>query len=184
MNPRRTLIPRTWVEAAGLLARWLLGGSFIYLGLVKAMDPGDFLKLIRQYHLTQSPPALDCLAALLPWFEVACGVLLVAGVAVRGAALVSLLLLIPFTVVVWHRALELQAIKAIPLCMVKFDCGCGHGEEFFCRKLTENLVWMGLGVWLLAGAGRKCCLRYELKKSDPVTEPAQGATDAIPDGEK
>ena len=183
MNPAPATRNRTWPSIAGLLARWLLGGLFIYLGLAKALHPVDFLKLVRQYDLTHSAPVLDSIAALLPWFEVACGLLLVAGVAVRGAALVSLLLLIPFTAVVWHRALELQAIKAIPLCMVKFDCGCGHGEEFFCRKLAENLVWMGLAVWLLAGAGRKGCLRYALKKPDPVPEPAPGVADVGTDAE-
>jgi uncharacterized membrane protein YphA (DoxX/SURF4 family) len=184
MNTAPGTRKQTWTALAGLLARWLLGGSFVYLGLAKALHPVDFLKLVRQYDLTQSAPVLDSIAALLPWFEVGCGLLLVAGVAVRGAALVSLLLLIPFTVVVWRRALALKAVLAIPLCAVKFDCGCGHGEEFFCRKLTENLVWIGLAVWLLAGAGRQACLRYALKKSDLVTESASSAADAIPDGEK
>ena len=53
---------------------------------------------------------------------------------------------------------------ALPLCAVKFDCGCGTGEEFVCHKLLENFLLMGLSCWLLAGAGRKESLRYALKE--------------------
>ena len=166
MNTAPGTRKQTWTALAGLLARWLLGGSFVYLGLAKALHPEDFLKLIRQYELTQSVLVLDSIAALLPWFEIACGLLLVAGVAVRGAALVTLALLVPFTVAVWHRALALKSVLAISLCAVKFDCGCGNGEEFACRKLVENLIWIALATWLLAGGGRTGCLRHTLRKSN------------------
>jgi uncharacterized membrane protein YphA (DoxX/SURF4 family) len=164
MNPPKSPVNQVWRETAGLLARWVLGGTFIFTGCFKALHPVDFLKLVRQYELVHSPPALDAIAALLPWFEVACGVLLVAGIAVRGAALVSFLLLVPFTAAILHRALVLKTALAISLCAVKFDCGCGTGEEFVCHKLLENFLLMGLSCWLLAGAGRKESLRYALKE--------------------
>ena len=147
---------------AGVLGRAGLGGIFIYMGLSKALDPVSFLKLLRQYDLTQVPWLLDSVAATLPWFEIFCGVLLVMGVGVRGAALLLAVMLTAFTGVVLHRALGLHAALAIPFCAVKFDCGCGSGEVFICRKLAENLAQLALCVWLLSGAGSRASLRYRV----------------------
>ena len=148
-----------------MLARWLVGAAFLYMGFNKALDPVAFLKLLRQYDLTQSSLLLNSMAAALPWFEVFCGVLLLAGIAVRGTALTLLVLLAPFTWVVLHRALLLQSAQSIPFCAVKFDCGCGGGAEFICRKLLENLLLILLTAWLLVGHGRQWSLRFNLLKS-------------------
>ncbi len=136
------------------MARWVLGVAYVCMGVAKALHPVDFLKLVRQYDLFHHAAVLNAIAAWLPWFEIACGLFLIAGIAVRGAALVSLGLLIPFTAAVLHRALALKAALAIPFCMVKFDCGCGTGEEFICRKLVENGGLIALSLWLLARRSR------------------------------
>ncbi len=154
------------LDLAAVLARWLLGALFLYMGLNKALHPVEFLKLVRQYELVQNPLLLNSIAAALPWFEVFCGVLLVAGVAVRGSALMLLLMLVPFTVVVLQRALAVQTVLAIPFCAVKFDCGCGTGEIIICRKLIENAMLIFLSGWLLTGRGRPLCARYSLIKSE------------------
>jgi uncharacterized membrane protein YphA (DoxX/SURF4 family) len=153
------------VDTSAVLARWLLGAAFLYMGLSKALHPVDFLKLLRQYDLTQSSLLLNSLAAALPWFEVFCGLLLLLGVAVRGTALTLVFLLVPFTGLVLHRALLLQSALAIPFCAVKFDCGCGTGKEFICRKLLENVLLILVCFWLLAGRGRQLSLRFNLIKS-------------------
>lgn len=151
------------LDAATVLARWLLGALFLYMGLNKALYPVEFLKLVRQYDWVHHPLLLNSIAATLPWFEIFCGGLLVAGVAVRGAALMLLLMLAPFTWIVWQRALTLQAALEIPFCAIKFDCGCGFGEVFICHKLAENAVLMLLSAWLLTGRGRQLCTRYSLE---------------------
>lgn len=156
---------RAAVNVFTMLARWLVGGMFLYMGMSKAVDPVNFLKLLRQYDLTQSSLVLNSLASTLPWFEVFCGLLLLAGVAVRGTALTLLLMLLPFTWVVLHRALQLEAAQNIPFCAIKFDCGCGAGEEFVCRKLLENFLLILLAGWLLSGRGRLLSLRFSLFKS-------------------
>ena len=157
---------RSGLDLATVLARWLLGGLFLYMGLNKALHPVEFLKLVRQYEWVQSPLLLNSIAAALPWFEVFCGVLLIVGVAVRGAALMLLLMLVPFTLVVLQRALAMQAALAIAFCAVKFDCGCGTGEVLICRKLMENGMLICLSCCLLAGRGRYLCARYGLLKPD------------------
>jgi uncharacterized membrane protein YphA (DoxX/SURF4 family) len=165
MKTGQTSRGRVVLETSTVLARWLLGAVFLYMGLSKALHPVDFLKLLRQYELTQSSLLLNSMAATLPWFEVFCGLLLLAGIAVRGTALALMVMLVPFTGLVLHRALLLQSALAISFCAVKFDCGCGTGEEFICRKLLENFLLVLLSGWLLFGRGRQSSLRFNLIKS-------------------
>lgn len=153
---------RAAAEIFSVLARWLLGAAFLYFGLNKALHPVEFLKLMRQYDLVEGSWPLNLMAAALPWFEIFCGLLLLAGVAVRGTALMLILMLVPFTALVFRRALALQSALSIPFCMVKFDCGCGTGEVFICRKLLENVLFLVFSGWLLAGYGRRFCLRHML----------------------
>jgi len=86
MNAPQTTGRSRFAGVAGVLARWLLGGLFIYMGLNKALHPGVFLNLVRDYDLVRNPLLLNSIAAMLPWFEVFCGMLLVLGIAVRGSA--------------------------------------------------------------------------------------------------
>jgi uncharacterized membrane protein YphA (DoxX/SURF4 family) len=162
MNDNPSSWKRTAADIFAVLARWLLGAVFLYMGLNKALHPVEFLKMVRQYDLVQSSLLLNSIAAILPWFEVFCGLLLLAGVAVRGTAVMLIVMLVPFTGLVFRRALAIQSALAIPFCAVKFDCGCGTGEVFICRKLLENFLFIVFSGWLLAGYGRKLCVRHTL----------------------
>ncbi len=160
------------IDFGALAARWFLGALFVYTGLEKGLDPVSFLKLVRQYDMVHAPFLLNSVAVVLPWFEVFCGALLLAGIAVRGAALTLACVLVPFTALIWHRALVLQAARIIPFCAVKFDCGCGMGEVFICRKLLENAGLILLALWILSGRGRWLALRYSLTgKSESEAPP-------------
>jgi len=147
-----------------LAARIILGGYFIWLGLAKAAAPVEFLKLLRQYQMVPEglPLTLNLVAAILPGLEVLCGVLLIFGVAIRGAVVLVLGLLAVFTFAVSARALGIYQVEEIALCAIKFDCGCGTGEEFVCKKVPENLALMALGVLILISRSRKFCLRGDL----------------------
>jgi uncharacterized membrane protein YphA (DoxX/SURF4 family) len=147
---------------ATVVIRWGVGALFIYMGLSKALDPVDFLKLVRQYDLVQQHLVLNVIASALPWFEVFCGGLLVAGVAVRGAALISALMLVPFTFLVLLRALAIQKVSGLAFCAIKFDCGCGAGEVFICMKLLENTLLTLASIWLIAVPRQELCLRHAL----------------------
>src|SRR6266581_1911418 len=130
MNTQPTVGSRSVLDYAAVMARWLLGILFVYMGLNKALHPVEFLKLVRQYDMVSNPLLLNSIAAALPWFEVICGALLLAGVAVRGTAVMLLAMLIPFTLIVLKRALAIQSLQALAFCAVKFDCGCGAGEVY------------------------------------------------------
>lgn len=151
-----------FAEWSGVAVRWGVGLLFIYMGLSKALDPVDFLKLVRQYDLPVTSFLLNAISGALPWFETFCGILLLLGVCVRGTSLVILAMLAPFTILVIDRALEVASAKQLAFCAVKFDCGCGAGEVFICAKVLENCVLMLLSAWLLTGAGRRLALRYSL----------------------
>lgn len=161
------VLPSFWVRnqllpVLGTLARWAVGALFIYMGLKKALDPVDFLKLVRQYDMVQSPLLLNLIASVLPWFEVFCGVLLVSGVAVRGAAAVSLAMLVPFTLLVLQRALAIQGAQGLPFCAIRFDCGCGAGEVAICFKLFENSLLIALAAVFVFWRNERFALRYAL----------------------
>ena len=158
----QALAKPAYAEWAAVLVRWSLGGYFIYMGLQKAVHPEAFLKLVHQYDLVAIPWLLNSIAAALPWFEVFCGLLLVLGVAVRGSALMLAFMLVPFTVVVFRRALVLAATQGTAFLSVKFDCGCGNGEIVIWHKLIENSVMILFAAWLVAGRGRRLACRFSL----------------------
>ena len=72
---KRPLLPAglTALDAATVLARWLLGGLFLYMGCRKALHPDLFHTLLHEYQMVQSPLALNFLAIALPWVEIFCG---------------------------------------------------------------------------------------------------------------
>jgi len=149
-------------DLLALLARYSLGALFIYMGLSKALHSVEFLKLVRQYDVLHHPFGLNLVASALPWFEVFCGLLLVLGIAVRGTAVMLVTMLVPFTVLVLLRALDIYKAGGQPFCSIKFDCGCGAGEVLICRKLAENLLLAGLSVGLVFWRRNRLCLRYGL----------------------
>lgn len=156
-------------DTAGVLCRWLLGAFFIYMGLNKALQPVTFLKLVHQYDMVTNPFLLNSIAAALPWFEVFCGLLLVLGIAVRGSALMLVLMLVPFTLIVFRRALAIAAAQGIPFHSVKFDCGCGAGEVIIWHKMIENCVFFLLACWLISGRGQRFCARFSILPDGRVT---------------
>ena len=136
-------------EVFAFVLRCLLGALFLYMGLTKALHPVEFLKILREYHLTNTPFLLNLIAAILPWFETVCGLLLLSGIAVRGSALISLVMLVPFTIVILQRALAIHQNSQGPFCAIRFDCGCGAGEVVVCHKLIENVALMAISGFLV-----------------------------------
>ena len=155
-------------EYVRLLLRWVIGGLFIYMGMNKVLHPVEFLKLVRQYEMVQQPWLLNSLAGVLPWFEVFCGALLVAGVWRRGAACVAVLMLVPFTIIVARRALAIHAEQGTPFCDIKFDCGCGAGEVVICHKLLENSLLIFGALWLTLQPDRLLLLKRSHSTPSPV----------------
>ena len=134
-----------------LLVRLVLGGLFVYMGAMKVADPVDFLRLIRAYGMApEAPPyLLNSIAIVLPWLEVVCGIALLLGLWVRGAAALIVIMLLLFTPVVLIRALQIYSAEGTPFFKIAFDCGCGTGVEIIWIKLFKNTGLLLLGVLAL-----------------------------------
>lgn len=160
----------SWIRRADesglplLIARVILGASFIWMGISKVRSPVEFLKLIREYHIVPEsmPWLLNALAVGLPYLEIFCGVLLLAGVAVRGTSLLVLGMLVAFTAAVIMRAMNIYAEVGGAFCSIKFDCGCGTGEQYVCMKVPENLLLILLSLVALLSRSRRFCLLRNL----------------------
>ncbi len=102
-----------------LLARVILGGLFVYAGVLKFLAPVEFAQEIANYRML--PDVLvGPLAVLLPGVEVVAGLALVLGIALRGG-----IVLIQGMLVVFIIAL-VQAIGR----GIDTSCGCfGVAEE-------------------------------------------------------
>ncbi len=127
-----------------LVLRVVLGGLFVYAGVVKIADPLGFAEDIRNYRLVGQ--ALSFIVALvLPWLEVLAGAFLIAGVWPRGAALVATGLLVFFivlTVVTMARGLDV-------------DCGCfgSLSRRSGWGVVLEDLGMLAMGLVLLFAEG-------------------------------
>lgn len=151
--------------ARGILlafARWVLGGVFLYMGVSKALQPVEFLKLVREYGVFEHALTLNFIAVTLPWLEVVCGGLLIAGVAVRGTALLLLALLVGFTTAIVVRAMGIQGATGLAFCAIQFDCGCGGGEVRVCRKILENAALVGACVVQVVSGRQRFCVWHSL----------------------
>ena len=147
---------RAWLL---LLVRLVVGGVFLWLGANKIpADPQDFLKAVNQYQLPCATPWFNLLVVVLPWVEVVAGLALLLGVFLRGAALVSIAMLVVFTTAVFLRALGEYETQDIAFCAIQFDCGCGQGVVNICSKLWQNGTLVLLGIPILFSSNRRFCL--------------------------
>ncbi|HOX01495.1 MAG TPA: DoxX family protein [Candidatus Paceibacterota bacterium] len=157
-------------DIVGIAARAILAATFIGMGISKALDPVDFLKLIRQYDTIAQPWLLNLAAGALPWFEIFCGILLLIGVAGRGAAVVLLAMLAGFTAMIAWRGAAIADMQGIPFCQVRFDCGCGAGIINVCRKLIENGGLILAALWLAGSSRSRWALRWSWSKEPASLE--------------
>jgi uncharacterized membrane protein YphA (DoxX/SURF4 family) len=105
-----------WVTAAVVVARLGLAALWLAAGLAKVADPGANVRAVRAYEVL--PEAVVPVVGYgLPFLEIALGLLLLLGLAVRPAAIASGVLLVVFLAGVsqaWARGLAI-------------DCGCFGG---------------------------------------------------------
>lgn len=133
---------RPWV---GTVARVVLGAVFVVAGGLKLPDPAAAERAVRAYQL--APEWLVAPVAFgLPALEIAVGLLLLAGVLIRPAAVASTILLVVFLAAVgsaWARGLSI-------------DCGCfGDGgtvapeQTAYQSELLRDAGLLVLAVFLI-----------------------------------
>lgn len=128
------------VASSGWSFRFLLalviGGVFVYAGVLKAWDPVKFASDIANFHMLSWPFGIR-FAFYLPWLEIVCGLAVITGwLRLGGVGILSTL------TVIFIAATMLARMRGIDP-----DCGC-FGSA------TKNLpfVWhMVIDFALLAG---------------------------------
>ena len=118
----------------------VIGGIFIYAGVVKIVDPAEFARDIDNYKMLPWQMSV-WLAFYLPWLEILCGLALITRVLFRGGVFLLTALMALFvvvTVVAKTRGLDIS-------------CGCfGHASKYlsFAWHLVLDFLLLG-GLVLL-----------------------------------
>lgn len=112
-----------------LILRLVLGGIFVYAAWLKLRDPWQLFAMSIDAYRILPLQAVELAAHIIPWLELAVGVLMIAGLWLRiTGPIVSLLLLVFFTLMLRAYA-KGQAI----------DCGCfGPGEAISWKTLLRD----------------------------------------------
>ena len=106
--------------------RLVVGGVFIWAGLLKIFNPLDFAQDIANYRVF--PHGISFfLALVLPWIEVISGLLLVLGFFRRSSALLLSFLLVAFIALIMTTILR----------GIDIDCGCFGSLS---RKVNYKLI--------------------------------------------
>jgi uncharacterized membrane protein YphA (DoxX/SURF4 family) len=134
------------LDVVGTLARLGLAAVWLVSGTVKAIDLNQTIVAVRAYDVL-SHGAVDVVAAVLPFLEIAIGLLLLLGIGTRLVAVVSALLLLVFVAGVaqaWARGLSI-------------DCGCfggggavAGGATAYLQEILRDTGFLALAAWLIA----------------------------------
>ena len=122
-----------------LFARLILGGVFIYASIDKILNPGDFAKIISNYHVL--PFGLENLLAItLPWLELFAGICLIIGVFIDGATVLVVLMNIVF----------IFAISQALARGISIECGCFSVASDAGSSIGIQTILRDIGYLLLA----------------------------------
>lgn len=146
---------------AEFACRLILGGVFVFTGLMKIKEPILFQQDIRSFHIIDDPwPGL--LAISLPWFEIIGGT----GILIRQLYAGSLVL-ISGSLTVFIAAIAWSWMRGLDVscgCFGKLDLALGYSQH-----ILLNSVLLGMGLWLLWQESRR--LRMAAAQSQPTSSP-------------
>ena len=164
VNRSTLLAPRPWL---GTLARLLLGAIWIWAALSKIGSPRTFTQAVRAYQAT--PEWLSkAIGYGLPVLELCLGVLLVLGIVVRLAAIVSAVLLAVFLI----------GIIEVAARGIQLDCGCFGGGGLVNGGTRYPLdILRDIGLLIVAGflvyrSATRISLEEFLARNDYVEPPS------------
>lgn len=131
-----------WFPWVSLVARLGLGAVMVVAGALKVSDPEAATQAVRAYELL--PSGFDSIVGLLlPFLEIAIGLMLIVGYGIRPAAVAAGVFMVIFIAAVssaWARGLAI-------------DCGCFGGGGQVAPGQTKYLqeILRDVGLVLLAG---------------------------------
>jgi len=115
-----------------LALRWLIGALLVWAALGKLANPQEFFTLLLAYRLPLPAGLVKVAAVVLPWLELLCGLLLLAGFRVQAALAWALVLFLVFTACTaqaWVRGLHI-ACGCLDLRLLGIRPGSGMGRFF------------------------------------------------------
>jgi len=136
----KRLLHNPWLE---MVARLILGATFIYASYYKIIAPADFAKLIYGYDLFP-PQTINLIAIVIPFVELIMGTALIIGIYPQSAALIIDAMLVFFILII-----SINLIRGH-----EFDCGCFSVQsdripDSPSFMLGRNLVLLTLGIYIL-----------------------------------
>lgn len=111
-----------------VICKWVLGGIFIYAGMMKIMDREQFVTILNGYKLFPEF-SIPIISIIIPWLEVIAGALLIAGIMEKFSAGVIFSLLIIFIIIILTNILRGNLT----------DCGC------FSSGNKRESIWNAVG---------------------------------------
>lgn len=126
--------------------RWLLAILLVWAALGKIANLQEFHAALLAYRLPMPAPLIRLVVMTLPWLEILCGILLVAGGMRKAALLWSILLCAGFVLATgqaWARGLEIS-------------CGCFQLDFPAAKQWLESvqfafvraMLLLAMAVWL------------------------------------
>ena len=110
-----------------LILRLYIGGLFMYAGISKINNIGQFTVAIATYGIVSYSTA-EIMAIVLPWIELISGIFLVAGIGAPFSAAIIAVLLALFSI-----AIMINLIRGVPL-----HCGCFRGAP---ASVSDVIGW-------------------------------------------
>ena len=136
MTVRQPLLTRF----LSFVLRLVVGGVFVYAGVLKILDPAQFANDVANYRLLPSA-LVNFVAITLPWVETVAGILMVMGFWLPGSALVITGLMGVFLVAIGQalmRGLDIQ-------------CGCFgtiRAGKIDAKTLVFDVALFVFAAWL------------------------------------
>lgn len=128
--------------------RLIVAAVLIFAALQKIWMPLEFARLIKEYRLLPDQ-LLNLVAVILPWLEMVCGLSLLSGLWLRGAALLLSGLNAIFVFAISYRAWLIMSSTGVAFFDLAYDCGCGFGVVSIPTKILENILLVGAGLIIL-----------------------------------
>jgi uncharacterized membrane protein YphA (DoxX/SURF4 family) len=148
----KTFYDNHWIE---VVARWILGATFIFASYNKILAPAAFAKIIYGYDLFPAV-LINLIAIIVPFLEFVAGLALIVGFYPRSAALIVNAMLLVFI-----TALSINLIRGH-----EFDCGCfsmgTDNEKTFAGPLIIRdflILALGLHVFFYRNPRKLCVMK-------------------------
>lgn len=152
--PKNSAIYITWV------LRLVVGGAFIFAGVLKIADPAKFAIDVSNYRLVPHE-LINLVAILMPWMEVVAGAFVLTGIWLRAAALVIASMTVMFAIVI------LSALAR----GLNIECGCFGtlgGKHIGLVNLAIDTTLFCLAAWLA-----RCSQGFRSSTREHPAEPAR-----------